>query len=511
MQEREAKLIADDDLQLPDLSGVHPGATLGEAKRRDHVDRYFDSEDLRLARWGCTLRHRSSEGWTLKLPVAASASVLRRDEIDVEAHDAGPSAAAGPNATDAGPGDPPAQALALVAPLLRGAPVALVATLRTERQVRSLQGEDGGVLIELSDDRVVAELADGSTVAFREIEAEVDRATTKDLRRAIKALEAAGARAEPATPKLVRALGERATAPADVTASALPRHPSARQVLTESFVRSTRRLLLELPHAAVGVDPEGVHQARVATRRLRSDLRSFRPLFEPAWSDHLRGELGWLADELGAVRDADVLSARVVELTEQHPEISAVDAAPVLAALRRRRDDRHRQLVAHLADERARLLYDQLVEACRALPLDETAEGPAQDTIAALTRATVARVRKAVARLDGVGTAEDRHRVRIVAKRARYAIDTAAPTFGPKAAGLSGALGELQDVLGDANDRAVAQQWLAETAAELPPSAAFTAGRLAQALAPLHSDGTAWRAPYDRVMELSGKAWFARR
>ena len=51
---------------------------------------YYDSSDLRLARDGITLRHRSGDGparWTLKLPVdpedSAKSTGLSRDEIEV--------------------------------------------------------------------------------------------------------------------------------------------------------------------------------------------------------------------------------------------------------------------------------------------------------------------------------------------------------------------------------------------------------------------------------------------
>jgi len=46
-------------------------------------------------------------------------------------------------------------------------------------------------------------------------------------------------------------------------------------------------------------DPD-LGQARVATRRLRSDLRTFRTLLEPTWDAQLRDELRWLGDERGA-------------------------------------------------------------------------------------------------------------------------------------------------------------------------------------------------------------------
>ena len=60
-----------------------------------------------------------------------------------------------------------------------------------------------------------------------------------------------------------------------------------------------------------GGDPEDVHQARVATRRLRSDLRTFGDFVYEEWATSLRAELRWLGAELGEVRDAEVLLARL--------------------------------------------------------------------------------------------------------------------------------------------------------------------------------------------------------
>src|SRR5260370_34867306 len=86
MPEREVKLGAGPAFRLPDLSGVLDGVTVTppEAVRLETV--YYDTPDLRLARWGESLRHRAGEGWTLKLPPAAAAGQPpgprpRRDEI----------------------------------------------------------------------------------------------------------------------------------------------------------------------------------------------------------------------------------------------------------------------------------------------------------------------------------------------------------------------------------------------------------------------------------------------
>src|SRR5258708_34059962 len=67
MLEREVKLGAGPAFHLPDLNGVVDGVTVTppEVVRLETV--YHDTSDLRLARWGISLRHRAGEGWTLKL------------------------------------------------------------------------------------------------------------------------------------------------------------------------------------------------------------------------------------------------------------------------------------------------------------------------------------------------------------------------------------------------------------------------------------------------------------
>src|SRR5712664_2145498 len=85
-KEREVKLGAGPAFHLPSLEGVVEGAVVQspEVLRLETV--YHDTPDLRLARWGVSLRHRGGEGWTLKLsPLPGSASspgVLERTELN---------------------------------------------------------------------------------------------------------------------------------------------------------------------------------------------------------------------------------------------------------------------------------------------------------------------------------------------------------------------------------------------------------------------------------------------
>jgi len=66
--EREVKLGAAPGFHLPALDGVLEGVTADAADEKRLETVYHDTPDLRLARWGVSLRHRAGEGWTVKLP-----------------------------------------------------------------------------------------------------------------------------------------------------------------------------------------------------------------------------------------------------------------------------------------------------------------------------------------------------------------------------------------------------------------------------------------------------------
>ena len=58
---------------------------------------------------------------------------------------------------------------------------------------------------------------------------------------------------------------------------------------------------------------------RVATRRLRSALATFRPLLDREQTEPLREELKWIAGMLGAARDAEVMQERLTGLLSEQP------------------------------------------------------------------------------------------------------------------------------------------------------------------------------------------------
>jgi len=101
----------------------------------------------------------------------------------------------------------------------------------------------------------------------------------------------------------------------------------------------TRQLLL----ADVGIRrglPDSIHQMRVAARRLRSTLSAFKGLVDADQAQRLRGELAWIARELGAVRDLEVLLGRLIRQAAELSDPSDADVAAgvVRSELERRLD-----------------------------------------------------------------------------------------------------------------------------------------------------------------------------
>jgi hypothetical protein len=79
--EREVKLAAAPSFELPSFDRVHDGIDAVEREPEQLATTYFDSDDLRLARWGLSLRPRAGQGWTLELPTGESGPLLVREAL----------------------------------------------------------------------------------------------------------------------------------------------------------------------------------------------------------------------------------------------------------------------------------------------------------------------------------------------------------------------------------------------------------------------------------------------
>jgi len=257
----------------------------------------------------------------------------------------------------------------------------------------------------------------------------------------------------------------------------------------------------------LGGEPEDVHQARVATRRLRSDLRTFAPLVDDAWAASLSEELRWLAAELGTVRDAEVLAERIHATASRLPtadvEAGRHVADQLVAGVAGARDG----LLAALHEPRYVALLDRLVEAAHSPVLSAEAAGPARKVLPGLVAIPWSRLWRDGRRLDVRSPDEELHALRIRAKRVRYAAEAVAPVMGPRATRFAAAVTNLQTVLGEHQDAVIAADWLHEHGPQTGQP--FAAGQLwglerAAAEEARQQWPAAWKGATDRRL----RSWF---
>ena len=438
-----------DSAQVPAWTGVEAVAAVHGPTEHHLEATYFDTHDLALVRAGVTLRRRAGgddAGWHLKLPT-------RRGRH--EAHEPlGRAVGAVPK--------PYRTAVRL---LTRGQALTPVATVRTSRRDYELVAEDGSVLARLSDDRVRAELPaderfEAETRTWREWELEVVTGDTELLRRAAVVLADAGAHPAAWQSKLARALGDR------YHAGAVPQRPRprpkgpARDVLGPRLAALVEDLRRCDPLVRRGA-PDAVHRMRVAVRRLRSALATFRPLLDREVSEPLREELRWLGRRLGEARDAEVLRDRLgTGLARVAPAPTGPVRRIVEDRLGARADAALTRAQDGLLEDRYFALMDALQSLAMAPPWSGKAEARVRKVLRRRVRHDWKRLDDRVARLQApdeprAGVQQrDRalHEVRKAAKRVRYAAEPLVEVYGKPAEQFVTGLRRVQSVLGEHHD-----------------------------------------------------------
>ena len=126
-----------------------------------------------------------------------------------------------------------------------------------------------------------------------------------------------GARRSESPSKLAQALGDRLPRSGTTLPSPGRKSPAA-DVIALRLVALVTALRQQDPWVRHDA-PEAVHDMRVAIRRLRHALASYRRFLDREQIDPLRDELGWLADLLGGPRDAEVLDQLLRGLLDDEP------------------------------------------------------------------------------------------------------------------------------------------------------------------------------------------------
>jgi CHAD domain-containing protein len=202
--------------------------------------------------------------------------------------------------------------------------------------------------------------------------------------------------------------------------------------------------------------PDGLHQARVTSRRLRSALVTFRPVLVRQVTEPIRADLRWLALSLGDARDAEVVHARLrrralAELPAEEHDAVLARIDDVLEAMTRAAQAK---VDATLATDRYRSLQASLDRIVAHPPWASSASDPAAEALPPLLQREHRRLHRRAVRAQQVSdhpAAYDEavHDVRKAAKRVRYAWEIAEPVIGT---GQRGAAREVSRLLGERQD-----------------------------------------------------------
>ena len=503
-RELERKFDADPGAPLPDLAWA--GGTVSDAVQSQLDATYFDTAGAQLARHGITLRRRTGggdAGWHLKLPTGQD----ERTEVRLPLG----------RATRTVPRALTREVRAIV----RDRPLVPIAVLRTTRIERRLLDGKGNELAAVADDTVHGQrLTDGTPAnetTWREVEVELLGGDRSFFDAVSGRLSAAGLTRSGSSSKLARVLGDigSPTRAAELDGNLAARRTTAGAVMV-AYLQAQVDQLVRADRGARSDDPDAVHAMRVATRRLRSTLATYRPLVDRQRTEPLREELKWLGQVLGGSRDAEVLHRRTRALITAQPKEPVLDQ--VGDQIDRELDERHdvalADLRAALDGQRYFRMLDALDELVAHPPLTVLASKRARKEVPTLVGRVVLRVDRAAQAVSDDGTGQTRnaglHEVRKCAKRARYAAESAVPVAGQDATRLAERMESLQEVLGEHQDSVATQALLLKLmmAAERSGSYELVFGQLyAEESGRAHDARRAYKAAMRRASAEKARRW----
>ncbi|MHB8813723.1 MAG: CYTH and CHAD domain-containing protein [Steroidobacteraceae bacterium] len=244
------------------------------------------------------------------------------------------------------------------------------------------------------------------------------------------------------------------------------------------------------PVARLGEGPEPLHRLRVTARRMETVLSLFRARL-PLGLRRSRPTLKHLLDALGAVRDADIRIEAVGSFRASVPEGDRAGLDPLLQHLQLERAWVRSKMLRTLDAKRTRAWLDGLPDhlARTTLPTQSASsrDDPALTVVPDLIRKRYRKLCKCARKLTRKSSIGEFHKVRVRAKKLRYALEVLAPTYAKPAEKMLAALHKLQSGLGTQHDADVIARYLTQLATRPPasftPVTLFLMGRMAEAQA----------------------------
>lgn len=402
---------------------------------------YFDTPDGALSRAGAALRRRTGgadDGWRLTTPMG-DGGMLEHN------------LPAGPLRRI------PAALRAPVAGVVGEEPLLPVLRLKARRHLTRHFSETGRTRLEVALDVITARPGSGAA-KWCELGLSLSPGEPLEtLEEATRLLVGAGLRPATRAPLVQLAVG-----PAGRRDS--PQVDSAAAAVSRAL-RVEYGQFQALEPAMAADEPDAVHRARVALRRMRSILTVFGSTLKTDGSPALIAELRWAGSLLGGPRDTEVLRELVDELaTDAEAGITVALHKLVAAHLADRHDDGRARLLTGMATPRWDALHERIV--CLLVSPQATASGARQAPrqLGRLARRAEKRVdeRRLRATLDPSDGALW-HGVRKAAKAARYAREVTAdlPGAGPAERERADAWKDVTAALGKFQDLVIARELIA--------------------------------------------------
>jgi len=442
-------------------------------ERRERLDTvYFDTPKMKLRDHGLTIRVRRSGKrrlQTIKSTQTDSKAPFGRGEWEQEIR-----------------GDRP------VLDLAKGTPLEQLVTKKMRRQLRPIFQtvvertrvpiRSDGAELELAIDRGrIRRYGRRESEPISEIEIEVKQGDRLELSRVAERLARSVPVAYDPVPKAERGY-------------ALSRHESQKPVRARPIVIDPRMSTADafkhiglscLDHAlsnerAVRAgDPEGVHQMRVGLRRLRAALSIFQELLHGPEPESVNRNLKWLTRQLSPARDIDVLLEERVNRLREHTPVAA-EAGVLSRALGAERDAGLSRARLALESERYRALGLRtalwLADGTwsrRSKPGADRRDRPVTAFAASVLRRRSKKLVKKGRRI-GELDAGQRHKLRIAAKKLRYAAEFFESLVPRKRKARLKRFGRIlktfQDALGTLNDMEVHKSFATRIARPRKPS-----------------------------------------
>ena len=220
---------------------------------------------------------------------------------------------------------------------------------------------------------------------------------------------------------------------------------------TALLVLLSQRLttLVDAMPAAQAGDMQSVHQARVATRRLREALPVLRASVSTRSLGRVRRQVRRMTRALGPVRELDVALHHLDELAVRHV-VSPRAIARVRQAVAYERLKRRREMLAEITPGKVEKLRQRLGRVHSDADAPEAAAA-LEEVTQQVTRRT-RHLSAAIDRAGGLYLPDRLHAVRVAAKKLRYVLEIDRELRRSRTTSRILQLKRLQDLLGDMHD-----------------------------------------------------------